>query len=65
MDTNNDIINYSVSGIDFIIKKNNDYYVICTNSKIDWLDNINFYSINKKPSLFFNIVEISYSVWLV
>ena len=54
-----DIMEYTQQNISFCIgeylfnlKKNSDYYVIiCNNTNTsDWLDAINMYSINKKPS---------------
>ena len=56
MDNSYNDINFEISGCNFIIKKNNDYYIIqveYTNSSLqnlDWIDTLNIYSINKKPS---------------
>ena len=45
-------ISFEVSGYQFIINKNNDYYIveILDGKILDWIDNLNMYSINKKPS---------------
>lgn len=51
MDLNiNEIIEYNIDELKFILKKQNDYYLVECNKKIDWITNINIYSINKKPS---------------
>lgn len=51
MNTNIDeIIEYDIDEFKFILKKQNDYYLIECNQQIDWITNINIYSINKKPS---------------
>ena len=51
MNTNIDeIIEYDIDEFKFILKKQNDYYLIECNKQIDWITNINIYSINKKPS---------------
>lgn len=43
-------IEYIIDDMTFILKKNNDYYIIECNKNINWIENINFYSVNKKPS---------------
>lgn len=56
MSISHDNINLEISGYKFIIKKNNDYYIvqieheISKSQNLDWIDALNIYSVNKKPS---------------
>jgi ubiquitin-protein ligase len=44
-------IYFEINGYKFIMNKNNDYYIISIDgTKLDWIDTINIYSINKKPT---------------
>jgi ubiquitin-protein ligase len=45
-------ISFCISDYLFNLKKNSDYYIIISNNTdtFDWIDAINMYSINKKPS---------------
>lgn len=44
-------IYFEINGYKFIMNRNNDYYIISIDgTKLDWIDTINIYSINKKPT---------------
>lgn len=43
-------IEYCINNSKFILKKQNDYYLIECDKHIDWLGSLNIYSVNKKPT---------------
>jgi len=47
-----DNIIFNAKEYQFIIKKNNDYYIVqlLGDKILDWIDTLNMYSIDKKPS---------------
>ena len=52
MEHNINNISFYIDEYEFNLKKNTDYYIIICNDKntFDWIDVLNMYSINKKPS---------------
>jgi ubiquitin-protein ligase len=48
--TFDEIIEYNIDDLIFTMKKKNDYYIIQCNKNLDWIESINIYSVNKKPS---------------
>ena len=51
MSTDINNILFEINGYNFIMNRNNDYYIISIDgTKLDWIDTINIYSINKKPT---------------
>ena len=52
MEHNINSISFYIDEYEFNLKKNTDYYIIICNDKntFDWIDVLNMYSINKKPS---------------
>ena len=51
MSTDINNILFEINGYNFIMNRNNDYYIISIDgTKLDWIDTINIYSINKRPT---------------